>query len=448
MVNDSTTPFPQVVRFVERPPTWRGVPYALAYVFAARELSAEELLEGHQWASRASLPHPRVITPSMLRWSSLFNPRFFYAVMSDPAFTDAREGHSLAWTFRVLDTIDVTRFWLQSVLFLAGVTLSAAVVQSRYSEGTIGSKFDRLWEAGTLADLGAVPELRSLALKDAVRTLVASSSDADVDRLLAIRRLYMSALARLAAADGDLINIKARNPSAAMAERFAFVDELRAESGPALRGVIVYGSSISSEEFADYDLLLIADDAEAVLRRFANRSPAWRGKELNLGVYTPDELIVMQQLSGDNLAEYGLCLWGEATVVRKPVEFLLARNFSFGVIRQRQQLGMLSRAIVDPIPADGDDRRNLHDYFVKIPANVAKGTFGALGSRRSKEEIQQWLRTNAGFDVNSEQASARAGDPVRPLARAVVASGAVLEQLNARVGLVMPAVDRHAMRKT
>jgi hypothetical protein len=417
-------------------------------VFAARELATEELIAAHEWASRESLPNPRVITPSMLRWSSLFNPRFFNAVMADPIFTHGREAHLLAWAFPELDTIDLTRFWLQSVLFLAGVTLSAAVVQSRYSTGTIGSKFDRLWEAGALAEVGAVDELRSLALQDAVRSLVASSSDGNVDRLLAIRRLYMSSLACLATEDGDLVSMTARHPPSEMADRFAFVDELRAECGSSLRAVIVYGSSISSEEFADYDVLLIADNAEAVLRRFATRSPAWRGKELNLGVYTPGELIVMQQLSGDNLAEYGLCIWGEATVVRKRVQLLLARNFSFAVIRQRQQLGMLSRAIVDPLPADGDDRRNLHDYFVKIPANVAKGTFGALGSRRSKEAIHEWLWATVGYDVNSVQARARAGDAVRSLAHAVIASGDVLAQLNAHVGLVVSAADRNAMRNT
>src|SRR5262249_11157523 len=158
-------------------------------------------------------------------------------------------------------------------------------------------------------------------------------------------------------------------------DRFGFMDSLLKECGSTVRAVIAYGSSIASATFADYDLIVVSDQPETVLRRLAGRSPVWGGKELNIGVYSPNELIIMQRLSGDNLAGYGICLWGEAAVVQKPLDLLLARNFSFGVIRQRQQLGMLSRTL-EPIVTTNDDLRNLYDYFVKIPANVAKGTFG------------------------------------------------------------------------
>ena len=48
------------------------------------------------------------------------------------------------------DAAGLRVFWLQSVVFLAAVTLSAAIVQGRWSRGTIESKFDRLWQAGDL----------------------------------------------------------------------------------------------------------------------------------------------------------------------------------------------------------------------------------------------------------------------------------------------------------
>jgi len=434
------------VRIVERPPTWRVQPYTIAYVLVDRELTPEELIGTHEWACREGLPNPRVITPSVLRWSELFNPRFFKATMADPAFPAAADVSRLTWSNPALGHLDLTRFWLESVLFLAGVTLSAAIVQSRYSAGTIGSKFDRLWEAGVLAESGVVSDLQPLALKDAVRTLAATRGPGDVERLLAIRRLFMASLARIAPDDGEVVAMAAGSLPSTMADRFGFVEMLRTACGPRLRALIVYGSSVASESFADYDLLLIVDDVEDVLRAFAGRSPSWRGRELNLGVYSPDEMLVMQRLSGDNIGEYGLCLWGQAAVVRKPARMLLARNFSFGVVRQRQQLGMLSRAIADPPPGDGDDRRNLYEYFVKIPANVAKGTFGVLGSRLSKEEIQMWLQTCVGFDVAAQQSRSRAGHHVPALANAAIATGVVLERLNTRVEMCGPRLDQTAVR--
>ena len=201
-----------------------------------------------------------------------------------------------------------------------------------------------------------------------------------------------------------------------MQNRFGFLESLRDSCGRGLDAVIAYGSSVSSESFADYDLLVVAEDAEEVLNRLAGKSPKWCNKEINIGVYSPAELVVMQRLSGDNLMDYGICLWGSAPVVRKALRSLLIRNFSFGILRQRQQLGMLSRNMGDPLPHDGDDRKNLNDYFVKIPANVAKGTLGALGERWPKERVQGWMMAEIGFDTLDEQAKARAGNPVAALA--------------------------------
>jgi hypothetical protein len=144
----------------------------------------------------------------------------------------------------------------------------------------------------------------------------------------------------------------------------------------------------------------------------------------------------MQRLSGDNLADYGVCLWGAAPVMRKSVHQLLIRNFSFGILRQRQQLGMISRAVGVPVPADRDDRRNLYDYFVKIPANVAKGTLGALGERWPKERVQEWMKSEFGFDAISEQLRAKLGNPAEALAHSALATGNVLAALNQRVHLV------------
>jgi hypothetical protein len=422
------------VRVVERLPTWRGQPYSLTYLLPEQEVSAPQLVGLHLWALERNLPNPRVIAPSTLLWSSLFNPRFFASV---DAQRDDKEPR-LFWV-RPADSPrfeTLPRVWLESTLFLAGVTLSAAVIQSRFSAGTIASKYDRLWEAGVLANEGVAPELQKLDLRETVSALAADAQLTGVDRLLAIRQKYMQAYALIAPSDGAVEEMLACPLPTTYADRFGFIDDLRKRCGPDLRALIVYGSSVSSKDFADYDLLVVTDHPESLLRRLAGQSPTWHGKEMNLGVYSPEEVLTMQRLSGDNLGSYGVCLWGRAPIVQKPVSGLLVRNFSFGFIRQRQQLGMLSRATSEPVPADGDDRRNLHEYFVKIPANVAKGTLGAMGERWPKEQVHAWMLREFGFDTVAEQRRATTGNPVFALASSVLATGKVLAALNERVNLV------------
>ena len=421
------------VRSVSRPPTWRDTNYIITYLLPRHEPAADDLIAIHSWAAQVSIENPRVVPPSALVWSSLFHPRFFQAITSEGATTSASE-MSLSWTteYRDLKGLDLTKFWLESVLFLAGVTLGAAIVQSRFSEGTIGSKYDRLWQAAELADCGRVPELKPLNLKDTVRTLSSDNKMSALERLLCIRKLFISSLRQLVMRSGTIVMMRPVKQLDSLAGRFGFVNKLRSECGRDLQALIVYGSSITSAAFADYDVIVVTEKPESFLRKFAGKAPTWRGKELNLGVYSPAELELMQLASGDNLAEYGLCVWGEAPVVHKPVSLLLARNFSFGFVRQRQQLGMLALALESH---SSPDIRNLLDYFVKIPANVAKGTLGALGEKLSKEAVLAWMKSQFGFDASEEQRRALS-QPAKPLAAAAIATGAVMRSLNERTRLV------------
>ncbi|WP_211468071.1 hypothetical protein, partial [Collimonas silvisoli] len=112
-------------------------------------------------------------------------------------------------------------------------------------------------------------------------------------------------------------------------------------------------------------------------------------------------------------------------------------NMSFGLIRQRQQLGMIAAALVQPSQGGEDDRRNLHEYFVKIPANIVKGTFGATGIRMSKESAQSWLLAQCDFDTATQQKQVVAGYPGSALAEAAVATGAALRALNDKFKIVI-----------
>jgi hypothetical protein len=115
----------------------------------------------------------------------------------------------------------------------------------------------------------------------------------------------------------------------------------------------------------------------------------------------------------------------------------MMRNLSFGIVRQRQQLGMIGAALAHE-PDSNDDLRNLFEYFVKIPANIAKGTFGAMNQRLTKEEVHEWLESVCGFRTPEMQRLARDGEPGRALAESAVATGATLRALNERFNVVRP----------
>jgi len=417
---------------VERPPSWRRSAFRLSYVYIDREVSGAELLDLYRWAAGQQLEFPRVISPFTVRWSSVFHPRFYRAAARPGA------GSALEPVAGYSSDSSRERLWLESVVFLASVTLSAAIVQSRFSRGTLESKYDRLWQAGKLAAGGMVPSLQGHALMDDVDAMAHASGISDLERLLAIRRRFEEVIRHFDVPSSVIeVGLTRHAVPGRLRPRFAFLDELKNSLGSQLECVIVYGSSVDSKDFADYDLVLVVKEPEEVLRKLYATSPSFDGKELNVGIYSSDELWRMQCLSGDNLADYGLCIYGEARVPAKSTADLLMRNLSFGIVRQRQQLGMIGAALAGR-PAPRDDLRNLHEYFVKIPANIAKGTFGAMNQHLTKEEVHQWLESVCGFRTTHMQKLARDGEPGRALAESAVATSAVLRALDERFNAVRP----------
>jgi len=421
------------VQTVTHGETWRCVPYSLSYVILFEEPSAEQLLSYYRWALNAGLENPRIISPSVLAWSSLFQPSLHSAVAARAKTLRVPRMRFVGGSPAACgDAHRLRTFWLQSVVFLAAVTMSAAIVQGRWSRGTIESKFDRLWQAAMSTALPSTVD--AAALKSQIIRL-STAQQPSIELLLAIRRLFMDLV--IALAEGvEAERVIACSAKAIDEERFGFASGL-AEWLPGLTGIIVYGSSLTGLDYADIDAVLVVEDAELVLRTLENRQLEWGGKELNVSVYTEAELWRMQLLSGDNLADYGMCIFGEVPLPQKQVADLLARNLSFGIVRQRQQLGMLARALIDQ-PHDNDDRRNLHHYFIKIPANVAKGTFGAVGNRRSKQDINEWLRLRTGFDTEIEQRIVLKGRAAAPLASSSLATMNALRELNAELNIIEP----------
>jgi hypothetical protein len=429
------------LRTVTFPPNWRGTPFAITYAFLASEPTPNGLynvVAGHRGDSRI-----RVVSPDLLGWSAVFNPAFFGSVVHAGGIGgDIARHHRVELTRPGVTSEELTLGWIQSVAFLASVTLSAAIIQRRFSPGTIASKYDRLWQVGRASthnhSHSDIEALRPLQLCDEVQQLAADGELDSVSRLLRIRQLFEQVVCVLARnVSATTVRMSPGKLSTELTERFGFVDELR-KSVPRIEAIVVYGSSVSSEEFADYDLVVVVEDAERALRSLAGSSPTWRGKELNIGVYDRQELWAMQLLSGDNLSTYGVCLAGEVDLPDRNERTLFERNFSFGMVRLRQQIGMIDAVSRNPFPDDGDDRKSLYDYFVKVPANVVRGTFGGAGEQLDKQTASDWLKTECGFDSADARAVA-VSDPALALARSAVASMSVLRKLNERFEIVRTA---------
>lgn len=428
----------RAVDVVERPPTWRAQPLTVSYLYPDHEPDAAGAAALYRWSIDAGYPNARVLSPRTVQWSEVFHPRFYEALRGTPELVPPvhvrlRDAPGLDGPARL------TELWLESTVFLASVTLSAAIVQSRWSAGTLASKYDRLWQVGQLAQAGVVPAVQELDLPSAVRTLASDATMPAVDRLLAIRSLFEQVMARIPSTrpyERSVLRPAPLPPE--LTARFAFVPDLRERLGPDLVAVVAYGSAVTSPNFADIDLLLVSTRPDRTLRTLAGTSPRAGGKELNVGVYSPEELWRMQLLSGDNLVDYGVCLYGDVEVPTKERGLLLARNLSFGVVRQRQQLGMVGAAMAQEsaAPTDGDDRRSLYEYFVKIPANVVKGTWGSEGRQVPKDVVYAWLRSTCGFDTVAQQAAVMSGTPGVALAAAAVATGTAMAALDTDLAIL------------
>lgn len=426
------------LQHVEHAASWRGDHSSTTFAYLDQEPDGKELLAlQHELSNDFSAV--RIISPFVLAWSQLFNPKFHAAVSqtSGPASVQSQlKNLFISDGCKPIGYNDRVSFWLQSTTFLAAVTLSAAIVQKRYSSGTLHSKYDRLWQVGLIELAGHEP-FSGLNICEQVKELAQNETVSDLDRLLEIRSLYESIIERLSCeitAEKKFLSLE--NKKIKHPERFGFVADLVNRLGNNLECVIAYGSSISSEHYADYDVVLICKDSASALRKMYGTSPTWLGKEINIGLYDQQEFWNMQLLSGDNLIDYGVCLYGETFVPHKNEKILALRNFSFGMVRLRQQLGMLSGAVFGTECTLEDDKKNLYGYFIKIPSNIVKGTFGSMGTVVTKEYANTWLLNECGFDANHWQKEGARGNVTRALSESACATVNAMQHLNAKLGSV------------
>lgn len=428
---------------VHLPPRWnQEEDLEYNYFLLNKEIELADFIEIHKNFAIQQTINPRVITLTALKLSALYHPLFYNAVIKSNRkktssdindFFKESISNKIVPNFFEVSIESRAIFWLQSSLFLAGVTLSAAIIQNRWSPGTLESKLSRLWQAGYLAKRMKIDSLNKLNLCDWVKQFDSLNLQFP-EIFIQLKNKFSEALSCLVNGNESTKFLLTQGLFEKEQKlRFGFVNDLQRLLGENLKAILVYGSSIDSEKFSDYDLMLVVKDSSEALLRLAGKNPIYNGIELNIGIYNEVEFWNYQLISGDNLNTHSLCLFGEVEVPLKTKALLLERNFSFGYIRMRQLIGMISYAQASKTDDLGDNKFNLYQYFIKIPLNVVRGILGALGQKKSKEEVSEWCKNNIHFDVNKESRRCQEGNPADSIAAAALATERVLIEFNKKM---------------
>ncbi|WP_221393709.1 hypothetical protein [Dyadobacter sp. NIV53] len=429
---------------VAMPPGWKNLPVEpYTFVFVSNELSMQQYAGFFKCCIENNIANPRLFTPRSLALASIFHPSFYHAVTNIHSkissdfrkFSDALIPLEMNIPVSAELEAGSVRHWLQSLVFLAGITLSAAIIQNRWSAGTIESKLNRLWQVSAYSEMPGFEQLKELKIQDFVLRCAAKL---DSNPYLVIRELktfYSLVLQKLILnipfVEREMTAIKL---TAEQENRYGFIPALKNLLGNNLKAVILYGSAVNSVQFADYDLVVVVKDLDSALHTLAGKSPVYNGLELNISLFGETDFQTYQLVSGDNLADHGLCLYGSVKVPQKPAADLILRNFSFGFIRFRQLMGMA--ATLSNYSSAADDKRNLLDYFIKIPLNVYKGIQGCYGKPGTNEELRAWSVNSLNFDVKMQQLRAANGGAMESAASAAWATLEVMHWFDKKMDIL------------
>jgi hypothetical protein len=429
-------------RIVSMPPGWREKEESdFTFVLFHEELSEQELREFFALATAQGLINPRPVSRNLLELSSLFHPLFFerfrQEAKSNPddeaytTFIQSLKSYQLQLPSHPGSRIGTNRYYLQSLLFLAGCTLSAAIIQNRFTEATIQSKLDRLWQVSFYLESLEIDIITREALQQFVLHYGNATDLSSFDRICAIKKMYGRLLNALS--DGVATTpllVKESPLTAAQQERFGFVSSLRSILSGNLLAIFVYGSSVTSESFADYDVILYVKNSHTALLNLSGKNPSYNGVDINISVYDEEDFYGFQSLSGDNLDQHVLCLYGQAVIPVKPPNELLYRNFSFGYVRMRQLLGMAGFLAKEGTHFGLEGKANLYQYFIKIPMHIVKGMRAAMRAPNNKELINQWTKTTLDYAIEEQVALCENGQPWEAISNAYAATLKLLYVLN------------------
>ncbi len=419
---------------VYMPPGWKDLfPVPYTFVYVNEELTSGDYVSFFRVATANNLVNPRLFSPRTLYYASCFHPSFYRAVQKGKSGNE-KELKSYIGQMKMLKMnrevseelqLGSVKYWLQTVIFLAGVTLSAAIIQNRWSVGTLESKLSRLWQLAQYKEVQGLEILKELNIETFVLKSAGRLHTEPLGVLKDLKLFYSQVLKHMIAdVPSDKRELKKSRLSTSQKERFGFIKNLENLLGKNMQCVIVYGSATNSDHFADYDLIIVVKKLDEALEKLAGKSPVYNGLELNISLFDEADFNYYQLASGDNLANHALCLYGSIMVPHKPSSDLVARNFSFGFVRFRQLLGMAAH--YGNITSATDDKLNLLNYFIKIPMNVFKGIQGCYGSIGTNEEVKEWSKTTLGFDVTAEQEKAKQGFSMDSIATAAWATQEVM----------------------
>jgi hypothetical protein len=258
---------------VTMPPTWKErEPVVFTFVIFEEELTRPELYAFFNICTELLVPNPRPVSRQLLELSSIFHPLFFESftsvgknnLTSNDSVNFLSQVKRCELTAKMESAIEGASalFYLQSLLFLAGCTLSAAVIQNRFSPGTIESKLNRLWQASQHAKRFDLAGFNALNVDEFVVECDKLSASDTISSLVAIKKMYGEALKSLLT---DMIFERVAIKQDALSQddkiRFGFADNFRATLGGNLQCILIYGSSVTSQSFADYDAVFVVNDA-------------------------------------------------------------------------------------------------------------------------------------------------------------------------------------------
>lgn len=425
-------------QLVYMPAGWKNKePEPYTFIYVNEELTIDDYIRFVDYALANRLLNPRMFTPRTFEYASLFHPVFYSSAIRPTgkhsgrrcSFFDRVTPLNITFSSRFSDHQSLILLRTQSVIFLAGVTLSAALIQNRWSVGTIESKLTKIWEVADHLERCPMFKNEADPIRKFVLGCVADYRRQPVETLKQLKLFYATLLKKLTTMiTVEKKTLKEKQLSLAEQKKFGFISHLRSMLRNDLLCVIVYGSSVTSEQFADYDLIVVVKDLPSAMKILAGTSPAYGGVELNISLFSEDDFWSYQLASGDNLSERGVCLFGEIEIPHKAVGDLVLRNFSFGFIRFRQQVGMAMQSAA--LVSEADDKRNLLDYFIKIPLNVYKGIAGCLNQNEPNEKIMQWAKEYLSFDVGQYKNQSHNGYHSQAIAASAWATQEVMHYFN------------------
>jgi hypothetical protein len=430
------------------PPMWKERdPVPFHFFLFEDDLSPPELHAFFGECAQRGIPNPRPISRDLLELASLFHPLFYRSFTSGRGrararvdlgrFLDGIGGCRVKFSIESQLDVASVHYYLQSQLFLAGCTLSAAIIQNRFCADTLTSKLTRLWQAAAYARRHGLAGLGAADLEAFVIDCDRRANDSAHDRLGEIKKAYGRALTALTAGISyRRVAVRADVLDGEQRERFGFRDVLRDLLGDDnLRCVIAYGSSVTSKDFADYDSIVLVRDAGEALARLAGTAPTYRGRDINLGVYDESDFVSFQLMSGDNLDHNARCIFGEGEIPVKPANDLMVRNFSFAFIRLRQLLGMAGYLAIARLHPGLHLQSNLYEYFIKIPMHVMKGVLSIAREPIAKDHINRWTAASLGYDLADQASLVETGRMQDAIANAYHATRGVVSHLNSRFGV-------------